>query len=342
MSTTCLTTINRRTAVSGIAISAMGAAGTGRVLGAGPIVIQFSHVVKPDTPKGKAALKFKALAEERTHGQVRVDVYPDSTLYKDREELDALRLGAVQMLAPAMSKLAGLGIPEFEVFDLPFLFKDDQAFRRACNSAIGLQLLQRLDTHNMTGLGYWENGFKVFTSNSPLLKPSDVQGKKIRVQSSRVLVAEVQALGATASVTPLANVYRALAAGQLDGQENTPSNIYSQRLHEVQKFLCVTRHGYLGYAVLVNKQFWERLPQPIRAQLQSALNDATLYGNAIAAKENLVALEGIRHSGKVLIHEPVERELHSWMTALSGVEVQARQWIGPAVIDGIKRAAAPP
>jgi C4-dicarboxylate-binding protein DctP len=128
----------------------------------------------------------------------------------------------------------------------------------------------------------------------------------------------------------------------LDGQENTPSNIYSQRLHEVQKFLCVTRHGYLGYAVLVNKQFWERLPQPIRAQLQSALNDATLYGNAIAAKENLVALEGIRHSGKVQIHEPVERELHSWMTALSGVEVQARQWIGPAVIDGIKRAAAPP
>ncbi|MDD2608584.1 MAG: DctP family TRAP transporter solute-binding subunit [Giesbergeria sp.] len=300
-----------------------------------PIVIQLSHVVGADTAKGKAALKFRELAEARTAGRVRVEVYPDSSLYKDREELQALQIGAVQMLATSLSKLATVGGSDFEVFDLPFLFKNHATFRAAVDGPVGTALLQRLEPSGLQGLAFWDNGFKVFSANRPLLSPTDFRGAKIRIQSSRVLVAQMQALGAEVSIRPMANVYEALRSGQLDGQENVPANIYSQHLHDVQSHLSVTRHGYLAYVVLVNRQFWDKLPADIRAALHLALHEATQYANSIAEAENQRALELLKASGKLAVYEPSATELLRWRQALTPVYRQAATWMSPGILRAI-------
>lgn len=306
------------------------------------IVIQFSHVVTADTTKGRAALRFKELAESRTGGRVRVEVYPDSTLYKDREELEALRLGAVQMLAPSLSKLSALGVPDFEYFDQPFLFPDAASFRRVCNAEVGSALLKKLERNDIKGLAYWDNGFKVFTANRPLHVPTDLKGLRIRVQASKTLVSQMKALGADVSISPLTAVYEALRTGQLDAQENVPTNIESQRLHEVQSHLTLTHHGYLAYAVLVNKTFWDRLPSDVRTTLEGALRDATQFANQIAPGENQRALSKLKTSGRLTVHTPTAAELQLWKTAFAGVP-QQQQNMNPAVLDAMRQAMrAPP
>ena len=307
-----------------------------------PIVIQFSHVVTPDTAKGKAAVRFKELAESRTGGKVRVEIYPNSLLYKDREELDALRLGAVQMIAPSLSKLASLSGGDFEVFDLPFLFKDRAAFRAAVDGPVGASLLRRLEPHGVKGLAYWDNGFKVFTANRPLQSVDDFKALKIRVQASKVLVTQMKALGAQASVSPLTNVYESLRSGQLDGQENTPTNIETQRLHEAQTHLTVSNHGYLAYAVIVNKAFWDKLPSAIRTTLESAMSDASTYENSIAAAENSKALERIKTSGKLAVHSAKPQELAQWRRALLPVYKEAQGWISRETLTALNALDGPP
>lgn len=304
-----------------------------------PILIQFSHVVTADTPKGKAALRFKDLAEARTGGRVRVEVFPDSRLYKDREEIDALRRGAVQMLAPSLSKLAPFGGGVMEVFDLPFLFKDTAAFRAVAQGPVGAALLRRLETSGIVGLAYWENGFKVFSANRPLAGPQDLRGLKVRVQASRVLVEQMKLLGAEVSVSPLIDVYAALRDGTLDGQENTPSNILTQRLHEVQSHLVVTNHGWLGYAVIVNQRFWLGLPPAVRSTLEGALRDATTYANQIAGAENRDALHRIADSGRIAVHTPSAQELMAWRKAMAPTWRATEAWIGADTLAAVKRAA---
>jgi C4-dicarboxylate-binding protein DctP len=307
-----------------------------------PIVIQFSHVVTADTPKGRAALKFKELAELRTNGRVRVEVYPNSQLYKDREEVDALRLGAVQMLAPSLSKLAGVGGADFEVFDLPFLFKDHAAYRKVVDGAVGSEMLQRLESSGIKGLAFWDNGFKVFTANRPLQSVQDFKGLKIRVQASRTLVKQMQKLGAEPSVSPLINVFEALRTGKLDGQENTPVNVVSQRLHEVQSHMTVSNHGYLAYAVIVNKVFWDKLPADIRIALEAALREATAFENSIAEVENTKAMERIKASGKLNVYTPTAQELALWRTALDPISLATQSGIQPGLVRAIADAAASP
>ncbi len=307
-----------------------------------PIVIQFSHVVTADTAKGRAALKFKELAELRTNGRVRIEVYPNSQLYKDREEVDALRLGAVQMLAPSLSKLAGVGGADFEVFDLPFLFKDHAAYRKVVDGAIGVEMLHRLEARGIKGLAFWDNGFKVFTANRHLQSVQDFQGLKIRVQASKTLVKQMQQLGAEPSISPLINVFEALRTGKLDGQENTPVNVVSQRLHEVQSHLTVSNHGYLAYAVIVNKVFWDKLPTDIRAALEAALRDATVFENSIAEAENTKALAHIKASGKLSIYTPSAQELALWRTALDPLTLASQSGIQPDLVRAIKTATGAP
>ena len=307
-----------------------------------PIVIQFSHVVTADTPKGRAALKFKELAEARTAGRVRVEVYPNSQLYKDREEMDALKLGAAQMRAPSLSKLAGFGGGDFEVFDLPFLFKDHAAYHKVVDGSIGAQLLRKLEARGIKGLAYWDNGFKVFTANRPLESVHDFQGLKIRVQASRTLVQQMRQLGSEPSISPLINVYEALRKGDLDGEENTPVNIYSQRLHEVQSSLTLSRHGYLAYAVIVNKAFWDRLPTDIRSTLEGAMRDATAYQNGLAETANTRALEQLKASAKLTIHIPDAEQLVQWREALEPVYLASQAWITPGLIAAIKLATGAP
>src|SRR6266481_5145889 len=266
-----------------------------------PVVIKFSHVVASDTPKGKAAEKFKELAEKYTNGKVKVEIYPNSTLYKDKEELEALQLGAVQMLAPSNSKFGPIGIREFEVFDLPYILPDLKTLRKVTDGPLGAKLLKLRDSKGMTGLAYWDNGFKQMSANRKLLAPADYKGLKFRIQSSKVLEAQFRSLGSIPQVMAFSEVYQALQTGVVDGQENTWSNIYTQKMHEVQKYITETNHGYIGYVVVTNKKFWDGLPADIRDQLAKAMKEATAYGNGQSAKENDDALAEVKKSGKTEI-----------------------------------------
>src|SRR6187402_939741 len=266
-----------------------------------PIVIKFSHVVAVDTPKGKGAEYFKKLAEERTKGRVKVEVFPNSALFKDGEEMEALQLGSVQMLAPSLAKFGPLGAREFEVFDLPYIFDDYKELHKVTEGPVGAALFKKLDSKGIVGLAYWDNGFKVMSANKPIRLPADYKGLKMRIQSSKVLGDEMKALGSIPQVMAFSEVYQALQTGVVDGTENPPSNFYTQKMHEVQKYLTLTDHGVIEYAVIVNKKFWDGLPADIRTTLQGAMNDATKYANGIAKKDNDDALEAVRKSGKTEI-----------------------------------------
>ncbi|HEY4998919.1 MAG TPA: TRAP transporter substrate-binding protein [Usitatibacter sp.] len=300
-----------------------------------PIVIKFSHVVASATPKGKGADYFKKLAEERTKGRVKVEVYPNSTLYKDNEEVDALQLGAVQMLAPSLAKFGPLGEREFEVFDLPYLFDNYDELHKVTRGPVGAALLKKLESHGIIGLAYWDNGFMDMSANKPLRMPADFRGLKMRIQSSKVLDAQMRALGAIPQVMAFSEVYQALQTGVVDGTENPPSNLYTQKMYEVQKYLTLSDHHYLGYAVIVNKKFWDGLPPDIRTILDGAMADATKYADDIAKKENDEALEAVRKSGKTQIITLTPDEKKAWKKALIKVHQESESRVGKDLIQSI-------
>jgi C4-dicarboxylate-binding protein DctP len=305
-----------------------------------PIVIKFSHVVANDTPKGKGAERFKELAEKATNGRVKVEVYPNSTLYKDKEEMEALQLGAVQMLAPSLAKFGPLGVKEFEAFDIPYMFPTKDVLYRVTEGQVGKDLFKKLEPKGITGLAYWDNGFKEMTANKPLRKPSDFKGLKMRIQSSKVLDAQFRALGANPQVMAFSEVYQALQTGVVDGTENTPSNIYTQKMHEVQTHLTVSDHGYIGYAVIVNKKFWDGLPADVRTQLEGAMKDATKYTNAIAEQENKQALDAIRKHGKTEVYTLTAAEKAEWRKALMPVRKDVEGRVGKEVLNAVDKESA--
>lgn len=318
------------------------AAATTSVQGAAPppIVIKFSHVVAPDTPKGQAAERFRQVAEKLTNGRVKVEVYPNSQLYKDNDEMEALQLGAVQMLAPSLAKFGRLGVREFEAFDLPYIFPSKTALYNVTEGEIGKSLLKKLESRGITGLAYWDNGFKVMSANKPLHLPADAKGLKMRIQLSSVLDVQMRALGAYPQVLAFSEVMQALKTGVVDGTENPPSNMYTQKMHEVQKHVTVTNHGYLGYAVIVHKKFWDGLPADIRSALEKAMKDATTFEKAIAQRDNDLALEAIKKSGKTEVYVPSVKEQAEWRRALAPVHKAMEARIGKDLISAINREAA--
>ena len=322
-------------AVAAAAIFAAPAA----VMAQAPIVIKFSHVVAPNTPKGKGAEKFKELAEKYTNGKVKVEVYPNSTLYKDKEELEALQLGAVQMLAPSNSKFGPMGIKEFEVFDLPFIIPSLAALRKVTEGPIGEKMLKQLEPKGMIGLAYWDNGFKQMSANKALRVPEDYKGLKFRIQSSKVLEAQFRALGATPQVMAFSEVYQALQTGVVDGQENTPSNMYTQKMHEVQKYTTLTNHGYIGYVVVVNKKFWDDLPADVRTNLTKAMKESTAYANKISESENAEALADIKKSGKTELIIPTAAEMAAMQKAMDPLYEDMGKRVGKQLIDDVRKTA---
>ena len=320
-----------------IAALALGLAGPASAQS--PIIIKFSHVVATDTPKGKAAEKFKELAEKYTAGKVKVEVYPNSTLYKDKEELEALQLGSVQMLAPSNSKFGPLGIREFEVFDLPYILPDLKTLRKVTEGLLGTRLLKLLDAKGITGLAYWDNGFKQMSANKKLITPADYQGVKFRIQSSRVLQAQFKALGSLPQVMAFSEVYQALQTGVVDGQENTWSNIYTQKMHEVQKYITETNHGYIGYVVIVNKKFWDGLHGDVRDQLSKAMKEATDFNNTQSQKENQDALAEIKKSGKSEIIQLTPEQDAAMRKAMEPVYKDAAGRVGQSLIDEFQKEA---
>ncbi|WP_295390233.1 TRAP transporter substrate-binding protein [uncultured Thiodictyon sp.] len=303
-----------------------------------PIVIKFSHVVAADTPKGKAAERFAQLAKEKTKGRVEVSVYPNSTLAGDKDEMQNLQLGAVQMLAPSLAKFGPLGVKEFEVFDLPYLFDDYDQLHRVTQGPVGQALLAKLADKGVLGLAFWDNGFKVMSANKPLHEVKDFRGQKMRIQSSKVLEAQMRALGADPQVIPFGEVYQALQTGVVDGTENPPSNLYTQKMYEVQKFVTDSNHGYLGYAVIVNKAFWDGLPADIRSALEEAMAEATVYANEIAKQENVEALAKVKASGKSEIIALTPEQKTAWKKALAPVHRKMEARVGKGLIQSIYQA----
>ncbi len=303
-----------------------------------PIVIKFSHVVAVDTPKGQAAEYFKKLAEERTKGAVTIQVYPNSQLYKDKEEMEALQLGSVDMLAPSLAKFAPLGVKEFEVFDLPFIFDGYNDLHKITTGPVGKKLLNKLEVKGILGLAYWDNGFKVMSANTALRTPADFKGLKMRIQSSKILDAQMRALGAIPQVMAFSEVYQALQTGVVDGTENPPSNLYTQKMHEVQKFVTASNHGYLGYAVIVNKKFWGGLPADIRTQLESAMVEATVFANSIAKQKNEEDLASVKAAGKSEIIVLSDQERAAWKDALVKVHTEMADRIGADLIQEVYNA----
>jgi C4-dicarboxylate-binding protein DctP len=303
-----------------------------------PIVIKFSHVAATNTPKSDAIEHFKRVAERNTKGRVRVDVYPNSTLYKDKEELEALQMGAVHMLAPTLSKFGPLGIREFEVFDLPFLFEDRAAVRRVVEGPIGQRLFGILEGRGVRGLAYWDSGFKMMSANRPIRVPADMRGLKVRIQGSKVIDEQMRTLGANPQVMSFSEMTQALQSGVVDGAENPSLNFYSQKVFEVQKHLTVTNHGYMGFAVIANKRFWDGLPPEIRAALEAALSEATQMNNSQAERESAEAMRAIVKTGKTAVYEPTPQEMAQWRQALQPVHKKMEERIGKDVLAAVNKA----
>lgn len=320
-----------RTFITGLAMATFSLAAMAQQ----PIVIKFSHVVATDTPKGKASEFFAKKAAELTKGKVKVEVYANSALYKDKEEMEALQLGAVQMLAPSLAKFGPLGAKEFEVFDFPYIFDDYNDLHKITQGAVGQTILKKLDPKGIIGLAYWDNGFKSFSANTPIKTPADLKGKKLRIQSSKVLEEQIRSIGAMPQVMAFSEVYQALQTGVVDGTENPISNLYTQKMHEVQKHLTLTDHGYLGYAVIVNKKFWDGLPSDVRTQLEAAMKEATIYANKIAKEENDSALEGVRKSGKTTVYVPSKEERMAFKKAMAPVHIKMADRVGKDLLQSI-------
>jgi C4-dicarboxylate-binding protein DctP len=303
-----------------------------------PIVIKFSHVAAPDTPKGQAATEFKRLVEERTKGRVKVEVYPNSMLFKDAEELDALKLGSIQMLAPVPGKFGPAGIPEFEVFDLPYLFPDIEAVHRAYKSKGAADLMKKLEPQGMVGLAYWDNGFRVMSANRPIHVPSDMKGLKMRINSSKVNSAIMKSVGALPQTMAFSEVYQGLQTGVIDGTEGPLSNLYTQKQYEVQKHVTMTYHTISNYVVVANKAFWDGLPPDIRTTLEAAMRDATALNDQVAEKDERAAIAAIKASGKSEIYTPTPAEKQQWMKAMLAVQDEMASRVKKDTITAMRAA----
>lgn len=328
-----MTDMSRRQFGAGISAAAIAAAYGRPGWAQAPIVIKLSHVAAENTPKGKGSNRFKELAEKYTGGKVKVEHYPNSTLYKDKEEIEALQLGAVQMLAPSTAKFAPLGAKEFEALDLPFSFTDDKQFQQVVKGPVGKFLLSKLEPKGLTGLAFWDNGFYIITCNRPLIKPTDCQGVKFRISGSKIADQYFRRVGGIPQIIAFSEVYQAMQTGVVDGGENTASNIFTQKFHEVQSDLTVANHGHLQYAVIVNSKFWSGLPADIRGPLEKAMDEASEYANSIAVQENVDALEDIKKSGRSKIHVLTAEQIKPWREVMAPVHEWAIGRVGKEIVD---------
>ena len=298
-----------------------------------PIIVKFAHVVTPDTPKGQAALKFKELAEKKTNGKVKVEVYPSSQLYGDKEELEACQAGNVQIIAPSVTKLVGLN-PKFQYTDLPFLFPDNAAVYKFFASASMKGLMNSLDKYNLQGLAVWPNGFKQFTNNKrPLVTPADFKGLKFRTQAGKVLEAQFKALGAGSATIAFGETYAALQQGTVDGQENTFNNIDTQKYQETQKYLTVTNHGRIDYMIIVNKSFWAGLEPDVRKALDESMAEATKYAVEQAELLDQKSMDNLKKAGKMQFTELTPAQMGVFQEAMKPVYTQFESVLGKDLID---------
>lgn len=304
---------------------------------AAPIVVKYSHVVADVTPKGKAALKFKELVEKSMPGKVEVQVFPNSQLFGDGKELEALLLGDVQIIAPSLAKF-GKYTPKLQIFDLPFLFDDLEAVDRFQASPQGQSLLNSMTRKGITGLGYMHNGMKQLSANTKLSMPADAKGLKFRIQASDVLEAQFKAVGGNPQKISFSEVYQSLQTGVVDGTENPWSNIYSKKFHEVQKFIMESDHGVLDYMVITNTRWWDGLPADIRKGLKAAMDESIAYGNKVAFQEALSFKDKIIADKKAEVVPMTREQKAAWRTAMKPVWKKFEGEIGKDLISAAEAA----
>ncbi|WP_349570925.1 C4-dicarboxylate TRAP substrate-binding protein DctP [Azotobacter salinestris] len=307
---------------------------------ADPVVIKFSHVVAENTPKGQGALLFKKLAEERLPGKVRVEVYPNSSLFGDGKEMEALLLGDVQIVAPSLAKFEHYS-KGVQVFDLPFLFDDMAAVDRFQASPAGQGLLSSMESKGITGLGYWHNGLKQLSANKPLYEPKDARGLKFRVQASAVLEEQFKAVRANPRKMSFAEVYQGLQTGVVNGAENPYSNIYSQKMHEVQKYITESNHGLLDYMVITNTKFWNGLPEDVRSELRKIMDEVSAEVNKQADALNQGDKQRILAAGTTEIIELTPEQRAKWREAMQPVWKKFEGEIGADLIKAAQAANQP-
>ena len=316
--------LSRRRALLAGAALALAGGSKGLRAASDPFTIRFSHVVAEDTPKGLAARRFQALVQERSGGRITVTIYPEAQLYGDHDEVQALQLGAVEILAPSLSKFGRIGFPEFELFDLPYLFPDVASVRRITQGVLGQRMLARLERQRLVGLGFMDNGFKHMSANRPLLQVADFAGQRMRIQASRVIAAQM----------------RALEVGVVDGTENPISNFWTQGMHEVQTDLSLTEHGYLGYAVVTSQRFWLALTASDRSLVRGAMGEALAFGNQIADTQNEKALIALRTFPGTRIHPLALAQKERLRAAVQSVHAGLSQRIGADWLDEARAALA--
>jgi C4-dicarboxylate-binding protein DctP len=299
------------------------------------IVLKFSHVTTAESPKGKAADKFKELVAEKTNGRVEVQVFPSSSLYGDKEEMEALQANNVQMIAPSMTKLVGFE-PAFQIVDMPFLFASEEAVAQFWDGEPGQKMFAKLEPQGIVGLTFWPNGFKNFTNSKlPITKPEDMKGLKFRTQAGRVLEAQFTAVGAGAATIPFGETYTALQQGTVDAQENTFNNIDTQKYAEVQKYLTVSQHGRIDYSILTNAQFWNGLPEDVRAQVSEALTEATEYERQLAKELDQKSFDNLKAAG-MEITELTEEQRQAFIAGFQPVYDEFGSVIGQEFLDAAR------
>jgi C4-dicarboxylate-binding protein DctP len=298
--------------------------------------IKFSHVVSANTPKGKAADFFAKRVAELTGGKVEVKVFPSSQLYTDKAVMKALQIGNVQMAAPSFSKFTSL-VPQLQLFDLPFLFRDVDHLHAVMDGKVGQKLKDMVTKKGFVALDYWDNGFKQLSSNKKaLIWPKDAKGQKFRIMSSKVLEAQFKALGANPQVLPFSEVYSALQQGVVDAAENPLSNFYTKKFNEVQSDLTLSNHGYLGYLVVMSKRFWNKFPDDLKPKILQAMKEATAYERKEAATLESQFLADIeeyaKKTGKLKIHRLTPEEVDAWRKATQVIYPQFYGVIGEDLI----------
>jgi C4-dicarboxylate-binding protein DctP len=286
-------------------------------------ILKFSHVVSPNTPKGKAAEFFEKRVEELSKGKIDVQIYPNSQLYKDSAVLKALKLNSVQMACPSFSKFGKI-VPQLALFDLPFLFRDIEHLHKVQDSEVGQKLKDMVTAKGYVALDFWDNAFKQMTSSKKaLISPKDAKGQKFRIMSSKVLEEQFKAVDAIPQVMPFSEVYSALQQRVIDGQENTNSNIYTKKFYEVQKYMSVTNHGYLGYLVVMSKKFWKSLPQDMKDVIQKAMKEATVKEREFAQELDKSQFEKIKEyakkSGKLQITVLTPEQIGEWKKVMEKI-----------------------
>ena len=282
-----------------------------------PIVIKLSHVVKDGTPKALASFEFKRIMEQKFPEKVFVEIYGDNKLFKDREETEALELGAVDVIIPTSGKIAGFyGIKEFELFDLPFMFKNTEDITNFTLSKSGQKLLNFLNDKNKTVLAvtYWSNDFRNYNGSKFFKTPDDFKGLTARTESAGTMKRFYDSLEVKETInlgfSELAKAMKKQGENKVDVASNPNSNYNSIQLYESSKFITLSKHDVNTYVLLTNKRWFNNLPIDIKTGFLEAAKESGLYHFKIAQNLGLEDLEKVKKIGtQVYTWTKEEREL---------------------------------